>query len=235
MAQQRIDRSVAVIPIQRTDSVARLTIAGRSVLDGTVRALRAVAEIGPIVLAVEGNGARACLTAIENPGALGLHVVETAGTRWQMIRAALAVAGDSASVLIQDPDRPLVSPAGIRRLLEEWRGREAIVTALPVFSSIKRVINGRVVTTVPRDTLHAAQSPWVFERATLEAALDAAISNDWPISQELELARRAGITVHLAEGHPYNVPIATYADARFAEMALERRLVAIPGGAPVPA
>lgn len=235
MAQQRIDRAAAVIPIQRTDSVARLTIAGRSVLDGTVRALRAVAEIGPIVLAVEGEGARACLSAIENPGALGLRVVEVTGTRWQTIRAALSAAGGSSSVLIQDPDRPLVSPAGIRRLLEEWRGHEAIVTALPVFSSIKRVVNGRVVTTVPRDSLHAAQSPWVFERSRLEAALDAAIREDWPVSQELELARRAGIVVHLAEGHPYNVPIATHADARFAEMALERRLVAIPGGAAVPA
>jgi 2-C-methyl-D-erythritol 4-phosphate cytidylyltransferase/2-C-methyl-D-erythritol 2,4-cyclodiphosphate synthase len=235
VAQQRIDRAVAVIPIQQTDSLARLTIAGRSVLDGTVRALRAVAQVGPIVLAIEGDGARACLSVIENPGALDLRVVEVAGSRWQTIRAALTEAGDSASVLIQDPDRPLVSPAGIRRLLEEWRGREAIVTALPVFSSIKRVVNGRVVTTVPRDTLHAAQSPWVFDRSRLEAALDSAIRDGWPIGQELELARRAGIAVHLAEGHPYNVPIATHADARFAEMALERRLVAIPGGAAVPA
>ena len=235
MAQQRIDRVVAVIPIRQTDAVARLTIAGRSVLDGTVRALRAVDEIGPIVLAIEGEGARACLSAIESPGDLDLQVVDTAGSRWQAMRAALSVAGDSAAVLIQDPDRPLVSPAGIRRLLLEWRGHPSIVTALPIFSSIKRVVNGRVVTTVPRDSLHAAQSPWVFERAALEAALDAAITDNWPISHELELARRANIPVHLAEGHPYNVPIATHADARFAEMALERRLVAIPGGAPAPA
>jgi 2-C-methyl-D-erythritol 4-phosphate cytidylyltransferase len=235
VSQHRTDRTVAVVPIRFTDSVARLTIAGRSVLDATVRALRAVHEIGPIVLALDGIGERECLAAIQDPELLNVRVSAPSASRWLAIQSALAVAGEGSAVLIQDPDRPLISPVAVAELLRESGERPSVVTALPVYSSIKRVVDGRVVATVPRDALHAAQSPWIFERRVLDMALRGAIAHGWSITHELELARLANIPVYLAEGHPYNVPIATHADARFAEMAVERRLVSIPGGVAAPA
>ena len=45
---------LAIIPIHPTSPAGQLTIGGRSVLDATVRALRAVPSIGSIVLALEG-------------------------------------------------------------------------------------------------------------------------------------------------------------------------------------
>jgi 2-C-methyl-D-erythritol 4-phosphate cytidylyltransferase len=223
------DQVVAVVPIRSEDSAATLTIAGRSVLDGTVRALRAVPQIGPIVLALEGIEKAECLAAIEKPEELGISVAVSAGNRWQTIDAALAIGGEAEVVLLHDPDRPLVSAPAVTELLAWSRELSAAVTAMPVHSSIKRVVDGQIVATVPRELLHEAQSPWVFRRETLAAALRLAIERGWPSGDELDLVRAAGIPVHIAEGHRFNVPIVSLADARFAEMAAGHRFVSIPG------
>lgn len=227
---------MAVVAVRGADSVATLTIAGRSVLEGTVRALRAVPEIGPIVLALDGVDG-ACLAAIEKLGIVDVRVSASApsGSRWLAISSALTVAGEGNSVLIQNADRPLISPTAVGQLLAASRHAPSVVTAVPVHSSIKRVVEGRVVATVPRAALHAAQSPWLFERRVLEDALRLAIAGGWSPTDELELVRRANIPVRLVEGDPYNVPIASHADARFAEMAVKRRLVWVPGTAAFPA
>ncbi|HVA87507.1 MAG TPA: 2-C-methyl-D-erythritol 4-phosphate cytidylyltransferase, partial [Candidatus Saccharimonadales bacterium] len=223
------DVVVAVVPIRPGDSSVTLRIAGRSVLDGTIRALRAVEQIGPIVLAVQGIRNTDCLAVIENPRGLGISVTASWGSRWEAIRSALAMAGSGSTVLLHNPDRPLVSASGIVQLLAALRDVPAVVTAMPVHGSIKRVVDGRILATVPRDLLHVVQSPWVFQREPLERALRAAIAERWPASQELELVRLAGIPVRVAEGHRFNVPISSPADARFAEMAVRRRLVSVPG------
>lgn len=223
------DQVVAIVPIRPEESAATLTIAGRSVLDGTIRALRGVPQIGPIVLALQGIRKADCLAAIERPEDLDIAVAVSSGNRWQAIEAALAVADESEIVLLHDPDRPLLSVLAITKLLLWSSDVPATVTAMPVYSSIKRVIDGRVVATVPRESLHAAQSPWVFRRETLAEALRLAIDEGWSSTHELELVRAARIPVQIAEGHRFNVPITSPADARFAEMAVGQRLVPIPG------
>lgn len=199
-----------------------MTIAGRSVLDGTIRALRSVPVIGPIILALEGVDATDCLAAIDHPDGLDLAVAPTRPDRWQAIMAALEMAGPSELVILHDPNRPLVSATGITSLLRRSHEFEATLTAMPVHGTIKRVAGGRIVGTVARDALHAIQTPWVFRRADLAAAICTAIAEGWAARDELHLARMAGIRVHLAEGHHFNVSIASQADARFAELAKDQ-------------
>lgn len=229
------NRVVAVVPLRPDDCAASLTIAGRSVLDSTVRALRSVPEVGAIVLALDRIAAADCLSAIDDPKGLGILTSSPSTSRWAAIASALAVAGAADTVLLHDPDRPLVSAIGIGQLLRRSGEGAATVSAMPVHSSIKRVVDGVIVATVPRETLHAAQSPWVFGRQRLEAALHTAIDLAWTAEDELELVREAGIPVRIAEGHLFNVPIASRADARFAEMAVGRRLVSLPGRFATPA
>lgn len=194
-------------------------IAGRSVLDRTVSALRAVPAIGPIVLALEVVDAASCLSAIDRAEDLDLAVGPTRPDRWQAIEAAMAIAGRSEVVLLHDPDRPMVSAAAISSLLGQSADVEAILTAMPVHGTIKRVVAGRIVGTVGRDALQAVQTPWAFKRADLAAAIRRALVEQWPARDELHLARMAGIRVQVAQGHQLNVPIASRADARFAELA----------------
>lgn len=224
-----VTRAVAIIPIRPGNSAATLTIAGRTVLDGTIRALRAVSMIGSIVLALENVDQAVCLSAIDRPEDLDLVLTETRESRWLAIEAALDLAEGADIVLLHEPDRPLVSSAGITDMLRRSGEFDAWLTAMPVNGTIKRVVDRRAVETIRRETLRSTQTPWVFGREQLARAVRRAISEGLPADDELQLAHSAGIPVHLAEGHRFNVPIASPADARFAEIAVGRHPLALAG------
>lgn len=186
-------------------------------------------EIGPVVLAIEGSTADECLAAIHDPKGLRITTATSTDGRWSAILAALRASAESTPVVVHHPDHPLVPPSAISHMLRQSRRGTATVAATPVVSSVKRVLDGLIVETMPRDTLHVVQSPWVFDRETLEAALRLALAEGWPAGNELELVRRAGIPIRIAEGHLLNIVVASRADARFAEMAVGRELVSLPG------
>lgn len=218
--------AAAVIPIHPADSVATITIAGRSVLEHTVMALQAVEAIGPIVFALEGDGLDRAMSAYKRTArALGVTVAGPLPSRWLAMQAALRHMTDVDRVIVQEPDRPLASATGLTQLLAGTWHHPVVVTALPVHSSIKRVVDGRIVASVPRDALHAAESPWIFDRQVLEDYLRSALALGVPPTHELELLRHSDLPVHLAAGELYNVRVASAADARFAELALEHRFV----------
>ncbi len=225
--------SLAIIPIHPTSPAGQLTIGGRSVLDATVRALRAVPSIGPIVLALEGVDADACLSAIERPDELRVAVTATHSNRWQAIASALEVEPSLGTVLLHEPERPLLTPASLTALIGALRGDGALL-GVAVHETIKRVLAGRVVSTIPRETVHAVQAPCVFRREPLVSAVAQAVAERWPCRDELELARATGLRVHLVDGLRSNLPIQSARDARYAElrsMAGELRLdVALAAG-----
>jgi 2-C-methyl-D-erythritol 4-phosphate cytidylyltransferase len=208
---------VAIVPIRPGSTAATLTIGGRSVLDRTVRALRAVPSVGRIVLALEAVEAETWLAAIDGMEELDVTATATATGRWLAIQAALGLAGPSEFVVLHDPDRPFVSSAGIADLLRKASGFEAIVTALPIHGTIKRVADGRIVETLRRDSLRSFQTPLVFRRESLERAVRRAIDEAWSGDDDLGLAVSVGAAVSVVPGDEENVPIRSPADARFAE------------------
>jgi 2-C-methyl-D-erythritol 4-phosphate cytidylyltransferase len=131
---------------------------------------------------------------------LGATVV-AGGTieRWETVRNALAALNDDIThVAVHDAARPVTDPAMIDRVFEAAGKHNAVIPALPVSSTLKRVdaepladseahdpldaILGsagkatlnvhRVVETVPREGLWIAQTPQVFERKLLQRAYD---------------------------------------------------------------
>ena len=209
--------SLAIIPIHPTSPAGRLTIGGRSVLDATVRALRAVPSIGPIILALEGVDAGTCLSAIERPDELRVSVTATHADRWQAIAEALDAEPTLDTVLLHEPERPLLTPASLTALLAALRGDGALL-GVAVHETIKRVVDGLVVETIPRETVHAVQAPCVFRREPLAIAVKRAVAERWTCRDELQLARTAGLSLHLVDGPRSNLPIQSARDARYAEL-----------------
>ena len=220
---------VAIVPIRSDSSATSLSIGGGSVLRATIQSLRAVPRIGTIVLALEGPPPEGLTASIDSPGDRPVLASRPVRGRWAAIQAALDVGGDAETVLVQDPNRPLVSPATIAQLLAVKREAGAVVVAAGVVSSMKRVVEGRVVATVPRESLFVDQGLWRFKRTTLEAALHAAVAEGWDVPNELALAHRAGIPIAIASAEESNVAVVSRADARFAELAIERGLASLPG------
>ena len=74
-------------------------------------------------------------------------------------------------MLIHDSARALTPPGLIARVAQSvLAGNAAVIPVLPVADTIKRVAEGAVVDTPPRDTLRAVQTPQGFDLRTLRAA-----------------------------------------------------------------
>lgn len=208
---------VAIIPVGPGDPSTTLTVHGRAVLDWTVRRLLAATEIDRIVLAVDGMPAALALRAVGRTGGLTRLATAAGPDRAGAIRAGLALAGPSDAVFLCPPDRALGPASAIDELILRSQGVDAVAAARPVRSTLKRVVGGRVVATVPRDDWHADAGPWLFRRDALERALAVAEATGRPVVDDLDLALGGRLRVRLVAASATDLPIRTSADARFAE------------------
>ena len=82
---------------------------------------------------------------------------------------------------------------------------------------------GQVRGTPDRSKLFAVQTPQVFERMAIEAAIVQAMEQGIPLTDDCSAAEAAGITVVLTEGSDENIKITTPVDLHFGEAILQRR------------
>ena len=104
-------------------------------------------------------------------------------------------------VVVHDAARPLAGPATIERVISEARAGRGAVAALPVVDTLKEVdASGRVVRTVPRDSLWRAQTPQAFPRAMIEQAYVAARRERLTATDDAALCERLGFPVAVVRG-----------------------------------
>ena len=73
-------------------------------------------------------------------------------------------------VLVHDAARPLIPPGTIPALLAALEHAPGAIPAVPVADTLKRVADGLITATVPRDGLFRAQTPQAFRFPMLLAA-----------------------------------------------------------------
>lgn len=131
-------------------------------------------------------------------------------------------------VFIHDAVRPFVTHAfmdGIARVLDG--GVKAALPALAVPDTLKRVQNGRIVATVDRAGLYAAQTPQAFDfQAILDAHRKASASGEFSFTDDAAIAEWAGHDVSLAEGLAGNVKLTVKRDIALADERLKRTMIA---------
>ncbi|MDX1659211.1 MAG: 2-C-methyl-D-erythritol 4-phosphate cytidylyltransferase [Nitriliruptorales bacterium] len=172
---------------------ALIEVAGAPLL---THALRRVAELAPtrcVVVHTPGYDDE-FRAACEDVAVDAL--VAGGDTRLESVTAGVRAAGsDLEMVAIHDAARAF-TPADVMRAavaaVEE--GAVAAAPGVPVADTLKDVREGEVIGTVPRDTLWAVQTPQVFRRSVLVAALEAGPSEG--VTDDLSLvehARDAGL------------------------------------------
>lgn len=151
---------------------------------------------------------------------LGLAVTIVVGgdRRRDSVAAGVAVLDDCDWVLVHDGARPFLTAALVRRGLEAARETGAAIPAVPVRDTIKRVHDGIVVETLPRTELWAVQTPQVFRRDVLRAAL---ASTDADVTDEAALVEALGTTVRVFDGDERNIKITTRHDLDLARALLQ--------------
>ena len=197
---------------------ALIALAGKPMLEWSVDALQAVTAVHEIVVALPGEELEAAPP--------GTTAVAGGAVRSESVRRALRAAGRGDPVIVHDAARPLASPDLFERAVAdlEESGADAVIAAAPVPDTIKQVgDDGRTVAqTLERSRLWAIQTPQVFRRAQLEAALAdhdllaRATDDAWLIEQQ-------GGVVRVIPAEEPNFKVTTPDDLRLAELLLGER------------
>jgi 2-C-methyl-D-erythritol 4-phosphate cytidylyltransferase len=197
---------------------ALATLGGRSMLEWSVEALRAVAAIERIVVALPAEWLDAAPE--------GTLAVAGGAVRSASVREALRACPEGDPVVVHDAARPLAPARLFERALAqlERSGADAVIAAARVSDTIKEVDapDGRTVArTLERARLWAVQTPQVFRRAALERALRDA--DDEVLAEATDdawLVEQDGGVVEVVESSPANIKITTPTDLTLAELLL---------------
>jgi 2-C-methyl-D-erythritol 4-phosphate cytidylyltransferase len=187
---------------------------GRPLLEWSIAALKAVPEIGHIVVALPPG--------IEAPA--GTSGVVGGRERSHSVRAALhhTLAGDP--VLVHDAARPLVTPEIIRATLAGLDPEaDAAIAAARVTDTIKEGDGTTVGRSLDRSRLWAIQTPQVFRREVLERALAQPHDVLAAATDDASIVEGMGGTVRLVESPRDNLKVTTADDLRLAELLLAQR------------
>lgn len=152
-------------------------------------------------------------------------VIRGGGSRaHSVLLAALEVSPDTELLAVQDGARPLVTPALIDAVIAAAERCGAAAPAVPVKDTVKVAgDDGVVKETLDRGTLRAVQTPQVFERDLLKAALQQAVEEQLPVTDDCSAVERLGKVVYLIEGDEENLKITTPMDLILAEAILQAR------------
>ncbi|MEW5984399.1 MAG: 2-C-methyl-D-erythritol 4-phosphate cytidylyltransferase [Acidobacteriota bacterium] len=199
-----------------------LTVGGRPILQRAVEAFvrhPAISEVVVVLPAGLAADPPGYLRRLEKP----VTVVAGGLRRQDSVANGFAAVADRADlVVIHDAARPFVSADLISRTLQAGAESGAALAALPSNDTVK--VAGpndaggwpTVDRTLPREYVFLAQTPQVFHRDVLEAAISAGARVE-TATDEAALAEAAGFPVRLVTGDPDNIKITTRRDLRAAQ------------------
>jgi 2-C-methyl-D-erythritol 4-phosphate cytidylyltransferase len=200
---------------------ALVSLSGKPMLEWSVAALRQVAAITRIVIALPPG------TAFGVPGS-DVVVVTGGAVRSESVREALRASGDGDPVIVHDAARPLASADLFDHALTELEQcrADAVIAAAPVSDTIKEVGDDGVTVqrTLDRARLWAVQTPQVFRRSALDRAL-ASASDELlgTATDDAWLVERLGGVVRIVRSSPDNIKVTTASDLQLAALLLSER------------
>ena len=175
---------------------------------------------GIVVAAPPGWEEPAILVAEElGAGKVG-GVVAGGDTRAESVALAVAeVPAEALVICVHDAARPLVTDDVLERVLaplsEGWDG---VVPGLPVADTVKRVRDGAVAETLPREELVAVQTPQAFAASRFRAVLSGLSNSLLQSATDCSaLVEAAGGRVKVVPGDPRLLKITDRADLELVE------------------
>lgn len=190
------------------------------VLLHTLLTLQSVAAVDEILLIAREEDIPHFTALAHDVGVTKLRIAVAGGaTRQQSVAAGLAALPAEATLVgIHDGARPLVRPEDVETVIAAAKQSGAAALAVPVKDTLKRTDEqGFVIDTPDRNGLWRVQTPQVFDRAALCAAMAAALTEGKDYTDDCQLMEAAGHRVKLVAGVDTNLKLTTPEDIRLAE------------------
>lgn len=190
----------------RSEPKQFVEIVGESILRHTLRIFAEDASCVQIIVPID-----AVWRAYGEAAARGFETVgfvDGGAVRQESIANALEACADHLDiVVVHDAVRPLATRRLIASVVDAADRDGAAIPALPIDETIKRVREGRVVETVPRDELYTAQTPQAFRKELLRRAYMAASESGTVGTDDASLIEMVGATVTIVPGEYSNIKI----------------------------
>lgn len=200
---------------------ALLPLAGQPLLVHAVRGALSSRVVDVVVVAAPADRVAEFRSLLAGE-ATELRVVRGGDDRRESVARALAeLPPEVDTVLVHDAARCLTPPAVFAAVAAALAGgAAAVVPAVPVADTVKRVAHGAVVGTPDRDMLRAVQTPQGFRRDVLEQAH---ATEPGAATDDAGLVERLGFEVRVVAGHEEAFKITRSLDLVLAEAILGRR------------
>jgi 2-C-methyl-D-erythritol 4-phosphate cytidylyltransferase len=197
---------------------AFLSLGGEPLLLKSARPFAAAQAVGSLVAVVPAADVAAAERLLAPLPKL-VAVVAGGERRQDSVLEGLrrAPSGFDGIVLVHDAARPFVDEALIDAVIGAAERTGAALPVLPLVDTIKRVREGRVVETLDRAELGAAQTPQGFRLDLLARAYAQALRDHVTLTDEAMAVERIGATVAVVPGSPRNRKITTPEDLAWAE------------------
>ena len=152
-----------------------------------------------------------------------LLFVQGGALRQDSVHAGLKVLPATIEVvLVHDAARPFIDEATIVRTIDGALTHGAVIAAVPVNDTLKRVTEGThiIATTVDRSGLWQAQTPQAADRKLLLSAFNNAAATGFQGTDEASLLEHLGVEVQVVQGNEKNLKITHPGDMQLAEKLL---------------
>ena len=190
------------------------------VLIHTMLTLQSVAAVDEILLIARAEDIPHFTALADEVGVTKLRTAVVGGsTRQQSVAAGLAaLPAETTLVGIHDGARPLVRAEDVAAVITAARESGGAALAVPVKDTLKRTdADGYITDTPDRARLWRVQTPQVFDRAALCAAMTAALTEGKDYTDDCQLMEAAGHPVRLVAGLDTNLKLTTSEDVALAQ------------------
>ena len=152
-----------------------------------------------------------------------IRVIAGGNRRQDSVRFGVEAADGADVVVVHDAVRPFVRQKWISQVIDRCINNDGAIVALSVSDTLKKVVDGRISETIPRDNIWQAQTPQAFRR---ELLMEVYASVDWEnvhVTDEAQLLEIVGKSVAIVPGSSENFKITTQDDWSKAEVIWEQR------------
>ena len=142
--------------------------------------------------------------------------------RAESVNIGLGALSDKVKLAaIHDGARPLVTWQLIDRVVRAGNTYGAAAPAVALKDTVKVVVGTVVKNTPDRSTLQAVQTPQVFDRDLLRAALKKVRMDGTPITDDCSAVEQMGMSVKIVEGDERNIKVTTPMDLAIVRLLAE--------------
>lgn len=186
-----------------------LSMGDGTILEKTLRVFEKASSIDGVIVVVSKNELNEVGALLKTLGMKKIKaVVPGGGSRQESVFAGLMATENSDRwVLVHDGARPMISSKNIDEFVDTLFEKKALVMAIPVVDTIKKVENGIVTSTLERKKLWRAQTPQGFLKEELLGAHKKALNEGYETTDDSALMEWIKKEVHVYEGQVDNIKI----------------------------